>query len=227
MSGKRKSFLLDMTMMFAIHDALRRELHQIARATARQTEDPRRVLGSVAGWQMFKSYLGVHHTCEDDTLWPMMELALTERPDGLALLSALEAEHATIEPLISAIDSALVDREPGPERFGDLTDGLATALVAHLSHEETEGLALIDATLTEQQWASFGQEHGKRLGPEAPRYLPWVLDGLDGARAQEVLELVPLPLRLAYRDEWQANYVKLNRWDLDPQPGAPVRAADG
>ncbi|MFD3567679.1 hemerythrin domain-containing protein, partial [Streptomyces sp. NPDC058667] len=31
---------LDMTMMFAIHDALRRELERIARITSRVDEDP-------------------------------------------------------------------------------------------------------------------------------------------------------------------------------------------
>ena len=117
-------FKLDMTMMFAIHDALRRELVQIARITDRVTDDPQHILRSAAGWQMFKSYLHVHHTCEDDMLWPVLEQSLASRPDDLALLAALEAEHAAIDPLLAAIDAALPDRDSGPEQIGGLTDAL-------------------------------------------------------------------------------------------------------
>jgi hypothetical protein len=209
-----KQYRLDMTMMFALHDALRRELGHVVRVTAGRSYDPRRVMATAAGWQMFKSYLHVHHSCEDDTLWPVMEKALAERADDLALLAALEAEHAAIDPLMRAIDATLANPDSGPERLGDLADALATTLNAHLRHEEGEGLALIDATLTEQQWQAFGQEHGKRNGPEAPRYLPWLLEGLDDTRTQHVLEAVPGPLRTAYRDQWLAAYQRSDRWAL-------------
>jgi hypothetical protein len=55
MSGK--TFRLDMTMMYAMHHALRRELERIARITARPDDDPRHVLATAAGWEMFKTYL--------------------------------------------------------------------------------------------------------------------------------------------------------------------------
>ena len=88
----------DMAMMLAFHDALRRELGHIARVTASRTDDPRHVMATAAGWQMFKNYLHVHHGCEDDVLWPALERTLADRPDDLALLAAMEAEHAAIEP---------------------------------------------------------------------------------------------------------------------------------
>jgi len=93
---------LDMTMMYAVHDALRREAEHIARLSARAGDDPWRVLRTAAGWEMFKAYLRVHHTTEDDVLWPAMHEALTERPDGLALLEVMEAEHAAIDPCSGA-----------------------------------------------------------------------------------------------------------------------------
>ncbi|MBH0247876.1 hemerythrin domain-containing protein, partial [Streptomyces cavourensis] len=63
---------LDMTMMFAIHDALRRELERIARITSRVDEDPRHVLSTAVGWELFKKFLTAHHTSEDLTVWPAM-----------------------------------------------------------------------------------------------------------------------------------------------------------
>ena len=110
-------FTNDMTMMYVMHSALRRDLQTIARVTARPNDDPKHVLSAAAGWEMFKSYLRVHHTAEDELLWPLMRKALADDSDGLALLDAMEAEHATIDPLLGAIDAALADRDTGPQQL--------------------------------------------------------------------------------------------------------------
>jgi hypothetical protein len=49
---------------------------------------------------MFKKYLRIHHRAEDEAVWPVMYQVLTDRPDDLALLDAMEAEHAAIDPLL-------------------------------------------------------------------------------------------------------------------------------
>lgn len=210
-------FKLDMTMMYAFHDALRRDLERIARIAARRDDDPRRLLRTAAGWEMFKAYLRVHHTTEDDMVWPVMQRVLTDRPDDLALLEAMEAEHSAIDPLLAAVDAALADRDSGPERLGDVVDALTTELSAHLKHEEDEALALIDATLTEEQWRRFGAVHRERIGAEAPRYLPWLLDGMSPERMAGVLAGLPENLRAAYRDEWEPAYARLNPWGAAEQ----------
>jgi hemerythrin-like domain-containing protein len=202
----------DMAMMLAFHDALRRELGHIARVTASRTDDPRHVMATAAGWQMFKNYLHVHHGCEDDVLWPALEKTLADRPDDLALLAAMEAEQGAIDPLLTAIDATMANPASGPERLGDLADALATTLGAHLRHEEGEGLDLIDANITDEQWQDFGQEHGQRFGEEAPRVFPWILDGLDAAKTEHILEFVPEPLRAVYRNQWLGAYQQLDRW---------------
>jgi hemerythrin-like domain-containing protein len=205
-------FTNDMTMMYTMHAALRRDLDRIARLTARPNDDPRHILRTAAGWQMFTSYLTIHHTAEDDLLWPPMRAALADDSDGVALLDAMEAEHAAIDPLLAAIDAALADRESGPHRLGELTDALAVALRRHLDHEEAEGLALIDATLTEQQWRAFGVEGGKRVAADVHRYLPWLLDGESPEVTATVLGLLPASFQQAYRDEWQPAFTTLRLW---------------
>ena len=109
-----RSYSLDMGMMYAMHDALRRELERIARISARADDDPQRILRTAVGWQLFKSYLLVHHTAEDDAAWAVMEQQLADQPSDLALLQAMELEHAAIDPLLKAIDAAAADRERRP-----------------------------------------------------------------------------------------------------------------
>lgn len=165
---------LDMTMMFAIHDALRRELERIARITSRVDEDPRHVLSTAVGWELFKKFLTAHHTSEDLTVWPAMYKALDGRDAQaeIALLDAMEAEHAVIDPLLTDIDAALADRDTGAERLGGLVDTLHTDLRAHLDHEEREALALMDLTMSPEEWQAFSVEQKNRIGSDANRYLP-------------------------------------------------------
>ncbi|MEU8246896.1 hemerythrin domain-containing protein [Nonomuraea sp. NPDC048916] len=203
------TFTLDMTMMFAMHDALRRELERIARVAARTGDDPRRVLRTAAGWELFKTFLQVHHTSEDIALWPVMRRELADRPADLALLDAMEAEHAAIDPLLAGVDAALADRDHGADRLGGLVDALATGLGDHLRHEEAEGLALIDATLTGPQWQRFGEVHRDRIGGNLTRYLPWLLDDADPRAAALILDRMPPPLVAAYHDEWRPAYAGL------------------
>lgn len=206
------AFKNDMTMMYAFHDALRRDLDRIARLTARTDDDPKHVLRTAAGWEMFKSYLHVHHTTEDELLWPPMRRALAGDSAGAALLDAMEAEHSAIDPLLAAIDAALADRDAGPARLGELTDALATALCMHLDHEEKDGLPLVDATITAEQWQAFGAEGANRISTDVSRFMPWVFEGAAPEVAASVLGLLPPPIQQAYRDQWQPDYANLNLW---------------
>ena len=197
----------DWTAMFVMHDALRRELEHLAKVAARDDREARRILAEAPGWDLFKTALHVHHTAEDEALWPPMRAALAGRPDALALMDAMEAEHAAIDPAIEAIDA-------GTEPLGALVDRLATALTAHLKHEEDDALPLIDETLTPEDIANFGQVHGAKLGPDAPRVIPWLLDGADTERAAAMLSVLPEPARAAYENAWRPAYAALDRWEV-------------
>ena len=138
--------------------------------------------------------------------------ALAGHPDRLALADALEAEHAVIEPLLTAIDAAAADPDYGYQRFGDVTGELATKLTAHLTHEENDGLALIDATLTTQQWQHFAQVHGQRLTGDASVYMPWLLNGASPQVQDTLMGKFPPPLLTAYREQWAPAYAALTIW---------------
>jgi hypothetical protein len=205
-------YKLDMSMMFALHDALRRELVQVTRIATLRDDNPGPLLRAALGWELFKKFLLVHHTTEDDILWPALRAQVAGHPDQLALADALEVEHAVIEPLLTAIDAAAADPDYGYQRFGDITDELVGKLTAHLSHEETDGLALIDASLTPEQWRHFAHAHGERLGGDAPMYMPWLLNGASAQTLDAVLGNFPPPLLVAYREQWAPRYAALTIW---------------
>lgn len=154
----------------------------------------------------------VHHTAEDDALWPTLRASLAGRPDDLALLEAMEAEHAAVDEVVAAVDAVLADPPVGLDRLGDLTDSLVIGLTGHLKHEEDAALPLVQATATAEQWASFGMVHAQRIGPDAPRLLPWLLDGAAQPTVAAMLAPLPEPARLAYREQWRPAYQELDRW---------------
>jgi iron-sulfur cluster repair protein YtfE (RIC family) len=205
---------LDMTAMYAMHDALRRELEHLAKATARHDDDPRAVLRTAAGWQLFKTSLHIHHTAEDDALWPALREHLAARPDELALLQAMETEHAAVDQVIETIDALLADPEAKLDRLGDLVDALATGLIAHLRHEEDQTLPLVQAVASPQQWANFGEVHRQRFGPDAPKLLPWLLDGATDQAITVILAPLTEPARAAFAAQWQPAYTALDRWSI-------------
>lgn len=209
---------LDMTMMYAVHDALRRDLREIEAIARTAGDDPRRTLRTAAGWELFKRFLHVHHSTEDIAVWPVMEVKLTGRAADLALLRAMEQEHARIDPVLERIDDALADRDHGHERLADLADLLMAELSGHLVHEESQALRLIDDVLSEQEWERFAELHRDRIGADGPRYMPWVLEQGDPNRVAAIVNRFPPPLQAAYRDVWAPGFAALRRWQRDSQP---------
>ncbi|MFD7322100.1 hemerythrin domain-containing protein [Streptomyces sp. NPDC059875] len=203
---------LDMTVMYAMHHALRRDLRHVAHITSRADRDPGEALRTAAGWDLLKAALRVHHGAEDDALWPALRENLTGRPDDLALLEAMEAEHAALDPLVDALDTALADPGATPHLVGDLADSLVTGLSGHLAHEEEAALPLVREVVTPEQWAHFDEVQAQRIGADAPRLLPWLLDDADERTTTKMLAPLPEPARHAYEHQWRPAYTALDPW---------------
>ncbi|MFG3256773.1 hemerythrin domain-containing protein [Streptomyces sp. NPDC048172] len=186
---------LDLTMMYAAHDAFRRDLGRMAASGSAAELRPR--------WRTFTTYLTAHHSAEDDALWPAVRARSAEAGP---LLDAMEAEHAVLDPLMSAVDTALAEDRHGAA-LAVLAE-LAEALTGHLDHEEREALPLVDAVLPPEEWAAFGAEQRRRLGSPASlaRFVPWLLDGAEEERRRAVLRVLPPPVRLLHRAVWNPRY---------------------
>ena len=115
-------------------------------------------------------------------------------------------------PLLAALDAAAADADHGHQRFGDIIDEPSAKLTAHLAHEEADGLSLIDACLTPAQGQHFGQAHGERNLPDAPRYLPWLLAGASPQPFDAAPGKFPPHLLAAYRQQWAPAYAALQAW---------------
>jgi iron-sulfur cluster repair protein YtfE (RIC family) len=211
---------VDFPLMYAAHDAFRRDLRCLASAVeAGQTAEA----ASRAGWATFKNQLRVHHAAEDTSLWPPLRQKVT-RPEDVAVLDAMEAEHARLGPLLSQVDASLA----APDHAG-LTENagaLAETLAAHMQHEENQALPLGEAHLGPDGWAAFRKATGKIQGLRGgAEFFPWTLDGAPAGTSRRVLGMLPPPARLLYRAVWRPGYARTPRWNAATTCTAAERPA--
>ena len=200
----------DLTIMIAAHDAFRRDLTRLARtASAANLSDPARHQSIAAGWDLFKRQLHMHHTAEDEIIWPALRPRLAHSAAALSVLDAMEAEHELIDPLLAAVDTEFA----GGDRLADVIDALTSTLTGHLAHEERDGLPLIGVALTAAEWRGAGRKIARANGIAAgSEMFAWILDGTDREHTAATLGQLPPPLRLLYRALWKPRFEKTSRW---------------
>jgi hypothetical protein len=206
----------DLSVMLAAHAAFRRDLARLARvAEAADLRDPARLAAVQAGWDTFKRQLHLHHTAEDDIVWPALRRRLEHSDQARSVLDQMEDEHELIDPLLDAVDGELFSLSagiPGPVGLAGATGALTSSLAAHLGHEERDALPLIGVALTAGEWRSAGLKiaRANRLSQVAEMFA-WLAEAgdPDGARAVSAL---PPPARLVYRVVWKPRYQRTPRW---------------
>jgi hypothetical protein len=200
----------DLTIMLAAHDAFRRDLTRLARTASKANlADPARRQSIAAGWELFKRELHIHHTAEDEIIWPVLRPRLEHSPAALSVLDAMEAEHELIDPLLAAVDAEFGQGD----RLADVIDALTSSLTGHLGHEERDGLPLIGVALTSSEWRGVGRKIATKNGLSAgSEMFAWMLDGADRDHGQAALAQLPPPVRLLYRAVWKPRFEKTHRW---------------
>ena len=188
---------VDVAPMYLMHRAFRRDLDAFAAVVPTVAVADRARWALVAGrFDFFGTVLHKHHSGEDRAVWPL----LAERGADPAVLDALEAEHAGIDPLLTAAREDLQALADGAgdaatrDRLAGTTARLRDALKAHLAHEERDGMALVQAHLTQEDWDRLDREvFQKDYTPrEVPAALGWVMSGLAPEHAGRLPGANPL-----------------------------------
>ncbi|MDG4862214.1 hemerythrin domain-containing protein [Streptomyces sp. T-3] len=200
--------IIDLTNMYATHQAFRRDLERFAGAAVVGHATAR---GVRAGWENFKRQLEIHHQVEDAELWPRLRRAAAGRPSDLAMLDEMEAEHGLLDQHLDAVDRDLAAGSPD-QLVGRIAE-LAEVLGAHMQHEEDSALPLVQEVLVPADWDAFRGAMARRQGVKgASVYVPWVADALPAGDREQFLNGMPKPVRVLNRLLWQGSYRKLGLW---------------
>jgi iron-sulfur cluster repair protein YtfE (RIC family) len=200
---------IDFVVMYATHDAFRRDLEHLASAAAAgRVAAP----GVRAGWENFKAQLHVHHSVEDAELWPRVEKAIVGRPADEALIRDMQAEHAALDPVLDRVDAAIATNAAD---VSDHVRDLSTVLGDHMKHEEDSALPLIQEVLTVKDWSAFRGGMARAQGPKgAAIYIPWVMDDVGPEGRRKFLAAMPAPVGVANKLILESRYKKKNFWEV-------------
>jgi hypothetical protein len=197
---------VDVAAMYVMHHAFRRDPVDFAAAVSGTSQTRWGTWVALRDrWDRFAEVLHKHHTGEDTGLWPLLRSRAADAgdDDAVAILDAMEAEHAGIDPLLDAIRAgfaAMVD-DPSPAGRAGLGYRLSTAgqlLGAHLGHEERDAMALVQRYLSQADWHRVEKDYFQAA--YAPKDLPfvltWSLKGLSPAGRRRAQRLGGLPMRV-------------------------------
>ena len=178
---------LDMTAMYFMHHAFRRDLADFAAAVTLTPLDARDTWRALRDrWAFFSLVLHHHHEAEDEVLWPALLRHVRAAGDQAAVetLEAMQDEHAEIDPLLEGCAKGFASLAiHGGE---EVRTALAARLVAtraslgrHLAHEETEALVLVQRHLAEAEWHALDEAaKGAYSFREIAMLVPWAIKGL-------------------------------------------------
>jgi hypothetical protein len=195
---------VDMFMMYVMHHAFRRDLDGFVAAVAATPVEDRTTWSLLRDrWDAFGRYLHHHHSGEDAGLWP----TLLERADAdeREHLTAMEAEHAEIDPLLEACGAgfaALAHRPDADERAALLVRVTASRdrLGRHLAHEETKAMAILQRHLTQEDWHEIERRHfGRGDLRELGFVVPWAVKDLTAGQRNDVFARIGGPFKLIWR----------------------------
>jgi iron-sulfur cluster repair protein YtfE (RIC family) len=207
--------LTDVHDMVVVHRAFRRELgtFPVLVRAVRPGHTARATLLAGHARMMLKG-LHLHHTSEDELLWPkLLERATLQR----ALVERMEAQHEQVhdhlERLGPALDRWQAEARPAvTDEVAGIVESLAAVLWVHLDEEEREILPLAARHITQQEWDELG-EHGiaQMSRSELPLLFGAVLEEATPDETAHLVSKLPLPARLLLRPVILPQYRRYTR----------------
>jgi hemerythrin-like domain-containing protein len=196
--------------MVVVHRTFRREFRLIPELVRRvQPGDTARAAVLAAHARLLLDGLHMHHTSEDELLWP--KLLERAAPDA-ELIHRMEAQHERVHDALEKVRPAL-DRweaEARPavtEEVAAGFDTLRVALLEHLDEEEREILPLAARYVSQSEWNELGEHGAKTIKMSLlPILFGSVNEEATPEERAEMLRVVPPPVRLLLKTVFARKY---------------------
>jgi hemerythrin-like domain-containing protein len=200
---------VDTHEMLLIHRVIRREMGCLPALFRSASGDPLRAKVVAAHATEMLHFVQVHHTGEDQLLWPVLRPRVTLDAE---LIDRMEAQHAEIAAGVEQVQRDLptwTGDAPAAERMASRIESVLEVLTAHLAEEEQRILPLVAEHFGQDEWDALGK-HGMGSIPGKRRLviLGYILDDADDAERTRFLARVPPPARLAYKVIGRRQYAR-------------------
>ena len=193
----------DINEMRVIHRVFRRELTALP-GLVRRVPDGDEARTEIVGRhaQFVLAGLHIHHTGEDENLWPLL---LERAKPSTELIETMQAQHMGVHTHVDRAQELLDTWRRRPsgragEELATEVEQLNEALFEHLDQEEREILPLAERFVSVEEWGRLG-EHGRdsMSREELPIMFGAILEEADQGERAQMLALLPPPIRLLMR----------------------------
>jgi hypothetical protein len=201
----------DFGAMFAVHDAVRRDLARAVSLTGGTAAvSAARAAALRVRWELLCGVVAAHEQAEDVVLWPRLRSVLPT--DEAGPLDVAVDQHEALESALAEATQWLTD----PEAFADrahrerVTGALERVAVRadhHFGLEERRLLPLVAAWLDPSDWTAFVATWSAAPGPGGLQHvLPFLLDGAHPDRSASLMAGLDEQQREAYAHSWRPTY---------------------
>ena len=200
----------DVHEMVIIHRFLRREVTLLpALVTSVRAQDTERASLIARHGQALLDALDVHHSGEDELLWPRL---LSRAALNSELVARMQAQHKEVAAAAHALRDLLspwrASADPATgQQLADAAQALSEALFTHLDEEEAAILPLAAEHVSAAEWDQLGK-HGVGHTPRARLLiqLGQILEDTTEAERRAFLARLPLPPRLLWATVGRRQY---------------------
>jgi hemerythrin-like domain-containing protein len=197
------------------HTAFRRDTARLIEQLARlDVRDAARIQLLVAWFAKMEHSLHIHHTVEDEVLWP----AIRDRDPGFdAEQQLMEDEHGELDAALTATRRALQTlavtggtvRDDARRAAESSAVRLRGVLLEHLDDEEARALPRLGELFSAEEYAQLDARARRqlRMKPADMAFSgAWYISALDREDAAHMLREAPFALRVLYRLAWRRSY---------------------
>jgi Hemerythrin HHE cation binding domain len=201
----------DFGAMFAVHDAVRRDLGRAVSLTGGTSPvSAGRAVALRSRWALLCGVVAAHEQAEDTVLWPRLRAVLPAAEAGP--LDVAADQHEALDSAMAEATRWLTDPgafadRAGRERVTGALQHMAVRADHHFGLEERRLLPLVATWLDPADWWEFVRAWSAAPGPGGLEHvLPFLLDGSHPDRAASVLDGLDPEQRTAYSERWRPAY---------------------
>ena len=200
----------DVSDMYAVHRALLEALNAVPDYVAKAGGDPQRVAIIGSFNENVIEFLHVHHSGEDELIYPVLEERCTEsRSELVRINDQHKALHAPMDAARSANTSwqALPSAENG-QAVIDAIGSITSTLRPHLAEEETVLLPIATKWLSPEEWGRLPGHHMMSFRADKPwLMLGLVREQLDQGHRDAMLAGMPPEMRTMWTEQMEPAFI--------------------
>jgi hemerythrin-like domain-containing protein len=196
----------DVSDMYAVHNALTGALDAAPEYVGKADGDSQRVEAIGSFYENVIEFLRVHHSGEDELIYPVVE---QRSPESRSELERINAQHELLHAPMDAGRSALAAWRAAPstghaQAVVDALGSISEPLRPHLAEEETVLLPIASKWMSPEEFARLPAHHMMSFRADKPWLMMGLLrEQLDQPHRDGMLAGMPPEMRTMWTEQME------------------------